>query len=128
MIDGPENAVATTTKRIFLHTVPCQHPKTLMMNIVELIKKALRFGQTPPVYPTCCKPLQHRINPGKQHTQEQQLRSVVLDGKNSILPAAACSSSSVPPGCTNTKINRRPLQTCLHHSISRILFPQHASF
>ena len=33
----------------FLHTVPFQHPKTLMMmNAVELIKKALRFGQTPP--------------------------------------------------------------------------------
>ena len=29
------------------HTVPLQHPQTLMMNMAELIKKALRFGQTP---------------------------------------------------------------------------------
>ena len=37
-----------------LHTVPFKHPKTLMMNIVELMKKALRFGQTTPVYPKRC--------------------------------------------------------------------------
>ena len=48
-----ENVVATTTERIFLHTGPCKHLKTFMMNIVELLKKVLRFGQTPPVYPTC---------------------------------------------------------------------------
>ena len=42
---------------MFLHTVPFQHPKTLMMNTVELIKKALRFGQPPPStqrVATCC--------------------------------------------------------------------------
>ena len=47
-ISSLQNVVATTTKRLFFHKVTFKDQKTLMMNIVGLIKKALSFGQTPP--------------------------------------------------------------------------------
>ena len=48
-ISSLQNVLATTPKRAcFFLKVTFKDQKTLMMNIVELIKKALSFGQTPP--------------------------------------------------------------------------------
>ena len=48
-ISSLQNVLATTPKRAcFFLKVTFKDQKTLMMNIVGLIKKALSFGQTPP--------------------------------------------------------------------------------
>ena len=77
--------VATTTKRIFLHTVPCKHLKTFMMNIVELIKKALRFGQTTPVYPTCCRTSQWGPSPSLSENVALQKNTIHDRNKYNII-------------------------------------------
>jgi hypothetical protein len=47
-ISSLQNVVATTPKRMFFPQMTFKDQKTMMMYIVELIKKALSFGQTPP--------------------------------------------------------------------------------
>ena len=51
-ISSLQNVLATTLKRAcFFLKVTFKDQKTLMMNIVELIKKVLSFGQPPPRLP-----------------------------------------------------------------------------
>jgi hypothetical protein len=47
-ISSLQNVVATTPKGMFFPKVTFKDQQTMMMNIVDLIKKALSFGQTPP--------------------------------------------------------------------------------
>ena len=50
-ISSLQNVAATTPKRMFFPQMTFKDQKTMMMYIVELIKKALSFGQTPPCLP-----------------------------------------------------------------------------
>ena len=56
-----ENVVGNTTKRRFSDNLTLHHPKNVMMINHDLNQKPLRFGQTPPVNPTCCQYVAGRL-------------------------------------------------------------------